>query len=336
MFNGRFGSFAMWSFFGGFAAVLAIFALQGCGRRGDIIAIVDGQPIRMQEFYQYLQNKSSVNVQAENGSMELPVDGSLGFQALKDVIEQNAELDLARQRGLYPTTAEIDSELHLRLSENPNYLTDALNAGLTLDVVKKNITIELAQDKLLTQGISVSDAETDQYIRAHRAEFVIPEKLDLSYILVKSPSEEPQVDQDLNSGQAFSTVALKHSDAPGAQRTNGKLTPQGAVAITSLPNDVREAVTGLKEGDLSGWVELDAGGFARFFVDKLDPAKPIVMDAEKREAVRRELAKIKGSKLHNLSQMIADKVARSKVQIMQPEYAQDWRALVQTMRDEKK
>ena len=331
---GEINKFAVWSFTGGFAAVLMVSGLQGCGHRSDVLAVINGQKIGMPEYYQYLQNKASVSVIMENGSASLPVEGSLGFQAMRDVVEQNVELQIAKDKGLYPTSGEVDNELTLRMKENPSYLVGMMGAGFSLDVIKKSITVELAQEKILSQGVSVSSAETDAYIKSHPSGFVSPELVDLSWILVKSASDEPAVDQYINSGESFGSVASRYSKAPNAQGSNGKFSTD-AVAATTLPEEIQSAIAKIKDGDTTPWIEVE-GGFAKYYLNKRTPSKPIVLDSFKKEQLRRNIAKSKGMAIHNLPQMIMDKLRSSKVEVLQPQYFEAWHAEMDALKAQAK
>lgn len=334
MFNFRSLPGPAWFAAGAITVFVGTFCLQGCGHRNGILAVMNGEAIPMDEYYQYLENKPAVNVRAPSGSLALPVDGSLGFQAMRDVLEQSAALQIAKEKGLYPTAADVDAELKLRMSQNPAYLSNLLADGLTLDVIKKNITVDLAQEKILTQGITVSDQDLDKYIADHRKEFVTPESVELSCVVVNKPDDEKAVEDELNQGKSFTDVARDLSKLPNAQSNNGKLTA-GPVAVQSLPAGLRKALTDLQEGESTGWIKIDEG-YARFRLDRRHAAAPIKIDAAKKQLIRRALAKTKGEKAHDLSKMILAKLSESKVDVVQPQYADSWRAEMQLLKDQLK
>ena len=114
----------------GFGAAATLFVLAACGRHGDSLAIVNGDAISMSEFYEYLQNKPEVTVITENGKIALPVDGSLGFQATRDLIGHQVELQIAKEKGCYPTSSQVEQELQRKLKQDPNYLQNLMLAGV--------------------------------------------------------------------------------------------------------------------------------------------------------------------------------------------------------------
>jgi parvulin-like peptidyl-prolyl isomerase len=315
------------AFFGAFAAVLTLGSLNGCSHSGDTIAIVNGERISLNEFYKFLENKPDATVLTQNGNARLPVDGSLGFQALRDVIGHQIELQLARDQGLYPSNAEVDAELALRKKVDPNFLIGNMQKGLTLDMIRKSMTLDLAQEKLLTRGITVTTQDATTYFTTHPKEFMEPARADVSVIFVKKQSSEPNVDQELASGQSFTDVAEKSSESPSARKFKGKLTDpdQEPPAISSLPQEVQDAIAGVPEQSQTRWVQF-SNGYAKFHVDRRIPAKPAVMDDNKMEMLRRALAKQKGAATRDVQKMILDKLRSSKVEILQEEYKPEWKS----------
>jgi foldase protein PrsA len=329
-------SIGIGAFAGTFAAVLLVCGIGGCGHRADTLAYINGQPITLAEFYQYLQNKSDVSVVTENGIASVKVDGSLGFQALRDLVSQEIELELAKDKGLYPSEAELEEELNAKRRANPSYLLDLLGQGLTLATIKQNLTVELAQEKLLTQGTTITEAQARAYVKSHASEFTQPAKADLLVILVGNAAKRDKVDDDLSSGQSFSTVALQRSEQPDARTFNGHLTnpSEELPAISSLPEEVQVAIKGLGIEQSTSWISY-GGGYAKFFVNKLVPSEPTPMDDMKIDLLRRALAKQEGAKKVDLEKLVTDKLRDSKIEVVQPAYQEAWKTMAEQLKPQK-
>jgi len=309
------------AFFGAFAAVICLATLHGCSRNGDLLALVNGQPITLKDFSIFLANKPRALVVTENGKSDLPVSGTLGGQAAVEIVKQELELQLAREKGLFPTEAELEHEVDVRKRQNPTFLLDLEAQGVTLDVIRKSIQISLAEEKLVTQGVKVTTEQAKAYIHSHPSEFLNPARVKLAFILVRSEDAEKPVDEALAAGQSFTDVALKYSQASTAAAYNGGLTDPSTdlPAITSLADIVQGAIAGLDLYGSSIWVPF-GNGFARFYVEKLVKAQPMKIDADKLESVRRALARRKGEQVNDLNAMLKQKIAQSTIKILPDEY----------------
>jgi len=319
----------------GFASAAMLFLLAACGRRGDNLAIVNGEPISMTEYYEYLQNKPEATVLTENGKISLPVDGSLGFQAARDLIGHQVELQIAKEKGCYPSATRVEQELQTKRSQNPNYLQNLMQAGVTLDVIRKNLTLDLAQECLQTMGTHVTTQDAQKYIQEHQKDFVEPEKVQILLCYVKDAADKGKVDSALASGQSFASVALSLSQAPTAHRYNGYLTDpnDGPVATTSLAAPIQQAIKDLKEQQMTNWIEF-SNGFAKLYLDKRIPEQPIVMDAAKIELVRRELARREGAAKNDVQDMILKRLKTSKIDVVLPTYRDPWEDAMKQLKTE--
>ena len=317
------------AFLGTFAAVAVIASVGGCGKGGDTVAVVNGEPITLEEFYKYLQIKPEVRVQAANGQVAtLPVDPSsnIGFQAMQDLIGQKIALQLAKDEGVYPSDADVVKELEFQKKLQPNFVQRLTGRGLTLQAVKDSLTIDLAQERLLTKGIKVTTADVETYIKKNPAQFIEPAKADVSWIVVRDESDKKKVDRDLGAGQSFTAVALRYSEAPNARAFNAKLqNPRaGDPAINSLPAPIRDAVNKIGDQGASDWIRM-IDGWAKIYVHRKTPARPVVMDDLRKEYLQRFIAKQRGGQARDLQKQILDKLKGSKVDVTAKMYQESWK-----------
>ncbi len=310
---------------GAFLAVICLGTLGGCGKKGDILAYVNGQPITLKEFYSYLQFKPQVSVETENGKFRLPVDGSLGYQALKDEINQMVELELAKEKNLIPTDAQIQKEIEFRLKSDPSYLLTLEAKGLTTDIIKKDLQAEMATERLLTEGVHVSTQDAKNYVNSHPKQFLEPVKVRLAYVLIKDKADTAKVDQELANGQSFTQVALEYSQATNAREYRGQFSDPAKppIALNSLPAFLASAISSLHENESTGWLKFSEG-YAKFSLTKLIPSVADHLDAQELEQLRRNLARAEGEKKNNVEALIQDKLKHSKIEIVQEAYKDDW------------
>jgi hypothetical protein len=309
------------AFAGAFAAVLCLASLHGCGRKGDLLAVVNGAPISMRDFIASLSVMPKVLVTTDNGKASLQVSGTLGGQNVVQVVREEILLQLAKEKGVFPTKEQVEHEVNLRKRQSPSFLLDLEAQGMSLEMIRKSLEASLAEENLITQGIQVTDDQTKAYIKQHLKEFETPAKVRLTYIFVRSESEEKAVDENLAAGQAFSDVALRQSQAPTAEAYNGDFTDPNnePPTLTSLPEIVQSAIQDLPVYGTSIWVPY-GGGFARFYVQKRFAAEPFKMEPDKVETVRRQIARSEGAQVNDVEAMVRRKISQSQIQIFPDQF----------------
>lgn len=312
---------------GGFAACWLALGISGCGKGEDAIAVVNGEAITAEQYYRHLQFKPDVRVLTDSGPAALQVDGSFGFQALQDLIAQKVTLQLARDKKLFPTDAEINKELEFKKKLNPNFLPALTARGYTFDLIRESITLDLVKERMLTEGINVTAKDVDDYVKQNPKEFIEPERAEIYWILIQDKPTQDRVNQELNAGQSFSQVALRHSAAPDAKETGARLLDKGTrgnPAIAALPQNLQQALKPLRDGQKTGWIPF-VDGQAMFMLKKRVPERPVAMDDAKRELLRRLLAQRKGSEARDLNRQVLTKLRDSKVDIKNTTYQNPWK-----------
>lgn len=323
----------------GLGAVLGgIFVLMGtssmgCGKSNEVVALVNGESIDMKEFVKYMELKPQVRVQTANGVANLPVDGFLGLQALQDLVAQQITLQLALDKKMDPTPKDIQDELTFREKLQKNFLITLTDRGLTLPMIRKSIKIDLIQERLLTEGIKVTEAQVTKFISDNKDRFVDPERGEVYWILVYDEPTKKKVDESLK-GLTFSQVANRYSKDPRAKDINGRVLDANTgrdPAIASLPPEVQK----VPEGGTTAWVRV-AQGWAKFQVKKKQAAKAMVPNEAQKEAIRRELAKNMGASARNIDNMILEKLVKSDIKIELPIYAEPWKKVIAKYKEEGK
>jgi len=305
------------------ACVAASVALVGCGSKGGggDVATVNGEPISKDEFVFNLDMKPTVRVMTQAGPVEAPVAGRLGFQVIQDLILRKATLQLAKDEGVYPSDKEVDEELKLRTKLNPNFVTNLTKQGLTLSRIKESLRLDLAREKLVTKGITVTRAEAEKYVKEHPQEFMEPETADVQWIFVKDEAAKQKVDKELAGGQGFSFVAMQYSQDPNVRRTNGRF-PERVVANMAKP--IQDIVRKTPQNKPSEWLRA-SDGWAKFYIDKKTPAKPIQMDDAKYMVLQRTLARQRGEAATDLGKRILEKLKTSKIEVSDPSLKDLWK-----------
>ncbi len=258
------------------AALLAICALglmaaAGCkGRQGDdVMARVNGRKIMRSEVEKYYRNQSELQPPTSNEQAQ-----ALRLGILREMIENEILAQRAEKLGLMATDEEVDSKLNeIRAPFTKEEFDQRMKErSITLDDFKRDlrrsITVEKVLNKEVTSKINISDSDITNYYNQHKAEFnLIVPQYHLAQILVTS-QPNPQVrnlkndkaqneaeakkkvamlQNRLESGDDFATLAMDYSEHPDTSATGGDL---GFIPENSLQSDKQayDAISRLKPG----------------------------------------------------------------------------------------
>jgi peptidyl-prolyl cis-trans isomerase SurA len=218
------------------------------------------------------------------------------FQVRQDILNQLINQRLTAQEtkksNISVSREEIDQALE-RIKES-NYYTDeqlriALESeGFTLEEYRERLGDQILRSKLMNQEIKskivITDQEIQAYYEENRDQYSGEEQYRLRNILLTYPPLADETDrkevrrqmetivQKVRDGGSFETLASLYSDSPLAD-DGGEL---GTFALEDLSPEIREAVDGLKEGEITGI--MDAGdGLQLIYVEEMisRPAKTL-------------------------------------------------------------
>lgn len=298
----------------------------GCNKGEDVAAVVNGEPITMTQFHKHLELMPTVQVVVDparlqsSGSGPLQqqpykgqVVGSLGLQALSDLINQTVLRQLAKSEGVYPTDKQIDDELNERKDANPGFVRDLTNRGFTLSTIRNDIALSLAQYNLTTKGITVSDAEVDNYITEHPKEFIAPATVDMTWMLVPD-DKKAAADADLKAGVSFMTVAQKYTVAQNSARMGYRFPEQSVPALAKISPDLMKAVEGTEEQHQTPWMKF-TDGWAKFYVNKKNAERKVPIDDKMKKRVYKAMMLQKGILAKDLDERLQKRLADAKILI---------------------
>jgi hypothetical protein len=104
--------------------------------------------------------------------------------------------------------------------------------------------------------VRTTDEDVEKYYRDHPDEFTLPERANISHILLKTSEEAEEVLSELKGGVDFGHLALTRSADRGTSPRLGKI---GWVARGGLDPDFERAAFSLNVGETSGIVETRFG-----------------------------------------------------------------------------
>lgn len=309
--------------------------MAGCGGREDTLASVDGDAITVDELNEYLSTKPTVRVMVQGQVVSLPVapDESLAFQAMQDLVIRRAMLQMATDEGVVPTDDEVEREIEFRTQLNPNYIKELQARGFTMGQIRKEVMVALSEEKLLTKGITVTDAEVDKFIADNPDNFITPARADLYWVVLNDSADinnrKQIVDRELAAGTRFQEIAMRYSDDPNARQTSGRYP---ASVLNQMSPAVRTAVESATPGDYTPWLEAQ-GQHARFFVNQKLPEEPIEMTAARKEAVKRQIAMERGRRAIDLRERIVQRLKVANISVERSTLKEAWKRFEDRLKD---
>ncbi len=184
---------------------LAALALGGCGQR--MAVSVNGQAVSQEQFYRQCAEFET------QGILSPPV----GLFVINQVIQQQLMTQEAKRLNLEPSAAEVNAELgslRKQMTSNGQSLEQRLKQiGLPLDTLKDEIRLRVMQRKLMTQGVTVSDKEIEQFYNQNKLtpQFTTPEQVEVQQITVPNEAAAKEVKQTLDKNADFRLVAQTKS-----------------------------------------------------------------------------------------------------------------------------
>ena len=240
---------------------------------GDVMATVDGRKIFRSDVDKYYENTVASAQQAPAGEQAT----ALRLNILRQMIDDEILMRRAEKLGLLATDEEVDrkfnefkapftqEEFDKRMQERKITVADFKRD------IRRSITVDKVMNKEVSSKINISDQDINDYYSAHKAEFnLIEPQYHLAQIMV-TPSPNPQVQNQndkaqnegdarkkiqmiqnrLDSGDDFATLAMKYSEDPETTGNGGDLGTVPESGLKGTDPSTREAVMKLKPGQYS-------------------------------------------------------------------------------------
>ncbi len=283
-----------------------------------VVVIVNGEEIKGAEYYRRMEYLSGVGTQSAAGFSEFPP----GFITIQQIINERLIFALAKDKGIYPTDAEVQEELNIRQGDNPKLLEDWIASGGNTEDLKYQLRVQIAQFKIQTFGITMTDTQVENDYKTRPDTYKIPKQYKLRVIVVPTSDETKAVDQELASGKTFADVA-KAKSVDITKNIGGEF---GTVPIYKLATETQTALAETKIGQATKWLTTTPdggqGAYLKFLLEDVIPEKKMELDAKLRRMIRRQLMMDKGRiKNPNVVKELDAIRIKAKIDIKQPEFA---------------
>jgi hypothetical protein len=248
------------------------------------VVTVNGEEIKASEYYHRMEYLPGVGKQVGTSFVQFPP----GFLTIEQLITERLLLQLAKQKGVYPSDPEVQAEVTAQTTANPKLMTEWLASGKTKEEYNYQVRLQLAQFKIATAGVTVTDQEIDTYYAKNPDLFTYSKQYKLRIIAVATPEDVKAVDADLAAGKSFSDVAKARSQDL-TKSTGGEV---GFVSESKL-GELKAVVAATKIGKTTEWASA-GGAKVKFLVEDIKAPSKQALDATLRRDVRRQLMLRKG------------------------------------------
>ncbi|HRJ27782.1 MAG TPA: peptidylprolyl isomerase [Fimbriimonadaceae bacterium] len=275
------------------------------------VLTVNGESISGAEYYRRMEFLTGVG-RMINGRF---LDAAPGFLTMQRLLDERLLLQIAKEKSVAPTKPEIDALLKERLDEDPKFLENLARVGIPKEDVEYQISLEIAEFKLVTMGINVTDQEVEKFYNDNPALFTTPKMFKLSVISVRDEAAKAQVDAQLGAGRAFAEVA-KDLSVDASRLNNGLL---GSLPANALSDLVIKELEKTKIGSATAWIKGEIN-WVKFKIEDITPERKQALDPPTRTATRRKLMMDRGRVRNNLDQWMREARQKAKVTVNQPQF----------------
>jgi foldase protein PrsA len=290
------------------------------------VVIVNGEEIKGAEYYRRMEFLPGVGKKDGETFFEAPP----GFLTLEQLITEKLVMQLAKQKGILPVDAEVENELKIRMEDNPKLLTEWASMGRAPEELKTLVRYELAQFKIQTFGITVTDQEVEKFYKDNPTIYSLPKRAKLRVIVVESEADRSAVDKDLAAGKAFAEVAKERS----LDLSKLKGGDYGEVPYEFLNTPARTEVEATKIGGVTNWVssQTPSGNtrYVKFQVVDVLPEKRLDLDVKLKRNIRRKMMLDRGRVKNDVRQEMSAMRSKATIDIKEPQFADTYKKFVDT------
>ncbi|HRF60466.1 MAG TPA: peptidyl-prolyl cis-trans isomerase [Fimbriimonadaceae bacterium] len=276
------------------------------------IMIVNGEEIRGNEYYRRMEFLPGVGRTVNGKFVEAPP----GILTMLRILDERLLLQLATQKGVGPTESEVQNEIKERMAGNPRLMEGLKALGLSDADLNYQVRVDLAEYKLRTQGITVTDQEVEKYFNDNPKLFSSAKSYKLRVIAIQDEAGRKAVDDALKAGQPFAEVAKKFS-VEASKSIGGDI---GTLPEDALSPAVRSAIEAVKIGQATTWIKGQSAEI-RFLVENILPPSKRSLDPVLRREIRQKLMLDRGAVRNNLDTMMRDMRSKAVVESKQPQFS---------------
>ena len=218
--------------------VLGVVVMRHRAETQKIVVSVNGATITRDDLFNQMQD-------------------TFGAQTVHKMIQNLLQLQFAKKKGLAPTDADVD-KAYDKISQRPNFAQALAQSGMLAGDFKSNLRVQLAETNVITQGVTVTEADARSYYAAQsnpsnpNAQFYRPEEVSLRAIATQTQGQAEKALAELGAQTPFELVASTYS--MDTSKSNGGLLAPLALGRSPLHTNpaLEQRVFGMSIGSQIG------------------------------------------------------------------------------------
>lgn len=212
------------------ALVLAAFASTGCTDK-DIVATVNGAPIKIQQIDEQLAQMKKSSPQTFEGAEGKKREQEFKAKILESLIQLELISQAGKTLGIEVTDKQIDeyiTQLETQYGGKTGLENAMKQSGVAMAQLRESIKNRLLVDQVTKKAVkpgAVTDAAIKKYYDENQAMFGGKTEVDVEHILVAVADEKlaNEILAKVKKGEDFAALAKKYSTDPGSKDKGGKL-----------------------------------------------------------------------------------------------------------------
>jgi parvulin-like peptidyl-prolyl isomerase len=307
----------------GLAAVLSLAAGQVVE---EIVAVVNDDVITLSQYKEQYDSTIQQMRAAFQGVEYEKQLAMLKKEMLNMMITDLLLMQQAKEKNLN-VGEQLKAAVENIKKENNIASDDDLKRGLRQQGMDYDQWLRQLEDNMLKQGVIYSevdrsivldDSEIVGYYKLHPQEFTEPEEYKIRAVYLSTEGKAPaaleemkkEIGGKVKAGEPFNGLAKEYSDGP-AKESEGDL---GTFKKGELDKNLEQAVSRLKTGETSGWVETKNGWYLLKLEEKKD-SRLMTFEEVKKNVEERLYTQKKEKKLEEYLKGLREK---SYVKILKP------------------
>ncbi len=204
-------------------------------KEDSVIAIVDGEEILAGPVEEILQSRLAQYQQQTGKMLPYGEESKARRMLIEQLVNETVMGKAVENSGIDISDAEIEAkiaEIINKFEGEEGFQKFLEQSNYTLDDFKKDIQTDMIAQKLMAADMGetvVSDGDAEKFYNENMAEFVSPEAVDVSHILLRvSPDALPKekekiknqihkIKKEIDNGLAFEDAAKKYSECPSKE-----------------------------------------------------------------------------------------------------------------------
>lgn len=297
-----------------FLSILGISSVGFAQSAADTVASVNGETILRKDYIRKMEYLPGVGKKVGANWIEV----FPGLLTLDTIITEKLLAQLAKQKGVFPSDVAVQQEKAKRIGEYPALIEDWKGSGRTEAELDANIRADLIYYNLVTYGIVITDSQVKDFYTKNPANFTSPKMVALSVIAVSDSAAGDAVDKALASGRTFADVA-KEMSLDVSKASGGELALQEFEGLSEI---TRNAISAIKVGQTTGWINSDSGIRIKFFLRAVQKEKLLPYTDDLARGIRNRLMLQRGQVKNDVRKELLQMRQKATIVIGDPAFSE--------------